>query len=375
MLAKAFDYLRIAETKPSDDTVTKRKNAAAELLSKLTDSNDPSLLAAATAVVVVGLDVDSANELQIVSAAYDAVRKHSPATPSSWREIPLDIRACIAIALGELISGMEKIKVRKSALLAAAFTLASRSARASSEDRYVELMLADLVATAQERISALAAKNRARGEMTQSVARKAPTAELLSSPELIATYIKGVLAELDGTARQLRREISLDREELDIVWWLQGRASHSFQNRAFSSLPRGDAALAAAIELERASQMPPARNSESLLSNQLSYRETSNEIKPISLKELLSELDASFRSTTLTDLADGTELAKQFPQVLPLTWVLTRIEETRGMDSWAAEALTVVGTPLSELRTPAEWSCLLFRERVALRLARDFQEA
>lgn len=375
MLAKTFDYLRIAEAKPSDDTVTKRKSAATELLSTLSGTDDPALLAAATAAVVVGLDTDSADESPIVAPAYEAIRKHAPATPSSWREIPLDLRACTAIALGELIAGMEKTKTRKPAALAAALTVASRGVRAPSQERYVELMLADLVSSAQSGLSALAAKNRARGEWTQSTGRKMPTAELLASPELTAAYIKTLITDSDAKVDQLRREIALDREELDTLWWLHGGASTSFDNRPFASLPRGDAALAAAVELESASSMPPPRSCEAMLAEQLNGRGAPAANDPVPLKRLLSDLDAKFRGTTLVDLGEGKDLAKQFPQVLPLTWVLTRIDETQGLDTWTADAPTVVGAPLDQQRTPAQWSCLLFRERVALSLAHDFQEA
>src|ERR1019366_7679400 len=102
MLNKTLEFLRIADTQPSDEKVQKRAESAQDLVAPLRDNR--SLLLGFVQGIIAGFtSTPFTQESQAVVLLIKAIKDHGT-LPHDLKENAVEPRAIAAIAVGELLT-------------------------------------------------------------------------------------------------------------------------------------------------------------------------------------------------------------------------------------------------------------------------------
>ena len=162
MLSKAFEFVRIADTNPSDEKVRRRKEAASSLLKLLGENRD--LMLSVLQGVVAGFNAAPlSQDSPAVQAVIDAVKERDTAFPNDLSENALELRSVAAIAIGELLTqGGSDQGSRGNAVLAALSLQSALAIRAPGTDKHLRAMFQTLEDAAQKLAMAASLKRRER---------------------------------------------------------------------------------------------------------------------------------------------------------------------------------------------------------------------
>src|SRR6266446_2070529 len=103
MLSRTFEWYRIVNPRPSSQTIDNRKAAAQDIVKAIDEAEDWHLLLGCAAGVVAGFEKRFAQDSPVVQCLVGAIREHESAFPQDLSENALALRACAAIALGEIV--------------------------------------------------------------------------------------------------------------------------------------------------------------------------------------------------------------------------------------------------------------------------------
>ena len=104
MLDRAFEWYRIVNALPTSQTIDNRKAAIVDLISSIDDADDQSIALDCACGVVAGFDQTLGHDAQTVQTLVSKLRAHESAFPQELSENALELRACAAIALGEILA-------------------------------------------------------------------------------------------------------------------------------------------------------------------------------------------------------------------------------------------------------------------------------
>jgi hypothetical protein len=154
--------------------------------------------------------------------------------------------------------------------------------------------------------------------------------ELLQAPLIsIATTLSNVSANLSAVSSHL----TIQDEELNVLWWLFGETSRDFQ-KPFRSFGRGPAAIIAASELADLLAFPPAPvSSESFLRQTLRSKDDTDPPPTTTLLDALKGIDKDWKQARATAVLNSLE---DFNSLCPLHLILMKTCEAKQEDDWPA---------------------------------------
>ena len=324
-------HVRIFDTAPDDDLVTKRTAAIKDLASRHNKSK---------AVPVI---LQSANDLAL---AVEAKGKVSDALSN-------DIQAAIRKAGAEaFVASEQPLQVTVVALLAAQQALANAAPTSGTvtsvtvlaaglwsalsfqpprTEAKVESLRSEVMALARENIIASATTSRERIPVAE--AEVAPAKEL--NPESVA---QSVNAGLKTVINALRTNAAIDREEIDLLWWVMAEWSELLKRRYSAAPDSVGTVLASGIEAGRMLRRMPGDAHRNLVLRHVTGT------APVSLAEVLTSLGDERLPMASLYAADQTLAA--CPAVFPLLTALTsgsashaKNKSKRKISEWAERAL------------------------------------
>src|ERR1019366_5213776 len=250
MLSRTYEWYRIADAVPSDDTISKRRAGCLELVSDV--ASDPQLIAECVELAILGVSGDRGVASRLVELTVACIRNHQPAFPQDLSENALAVQACCAIAIGEVIGGDTAVPSRVRTL-AAVLTKAATSVRPPVQERYLRAIIDTLSKSATDSLQQAAEAARRREPLSMvALDRIQPPTELGD----FASFWEGARKAWRDFAAAAERQSQADREELEVLWWVYGGHSQT-TGELLSKMKLGAAILCCGAEIADRVLVPP----------------------------------------------------------------------------------------------------------------------
>ena len=318
-------FVRIFEPDPSDDFVAKRKTAIRQLKTLfLKRPSAGKLMSLASETFGVFQDPPVVPESQ-AGAIEGAIKKQSESFVRDGRD--LEISVCAMIAVVHAIQGDGKVNEgwADADVLAMAVWSGASFLPANPEPKLEELR-SQAMAAAKHRVLESSFDTRAR--------RSVPEFGQFGDDALDAeAFGKATGATIDA----LRYNAALDREELDMLWWVLGDTSNVLE-KPLASLSPETRAIVSGIELGAFLRGLPGQSHRNLCTRGV------GEAEPMTLPGVLEALGddrmtlaASFANEALVD-----EAASVFPLLNGIragSSALAGSKVVRPLKEWCARAL------------------------------------
>lgn len=316
-------HVRIFEPAATDDFVTKRDLAIKDLRGQFVKQNTVGELFALGADVVRGAFLEADMPQPLVDKIAAALKKQSASFVAD--DCTLEMRICGALAAGQVVTtGGKSDEWAVGDVVAMAIWLATDFIP-PLPDPNLEALRVDLHAAGRQRVLRTAIESRDRKAVPDVGVFGGDTV----SPESFAKALAAVPA--------LRYNAALDREELDLLWWLY--AGHSIiLDRPLAGLSQATRAVITGIELGSLMRRLPSQSHRNLVLRDIAPDQS------MSLNELLEAIDGD--RATIADTLDGETLLGHAPDVFPLLTGIVRgtasgtaAQQPRSMGDWAARAI------------------------------------
>ena len=317
--------VRIFDPDPDDDLVTKREAAINHLRTQLLKRRSvPDLMAIGSGICGVFLDSPSIPDV-LADQIEAAIKKSSRSFVRDERD--LEIGVCAAAAVVQSINSKAKSWQAGSAsdILAVSVWSALEFLPVCKEPKLEEFR-AMAVDAARNRILKAGLETRARSSV--------PKLGVLEDGELSNEAISSAI---EPTLNALQINADLDREEIDILWWVLGGVSNILE-RPLQSLPPAVRVVTTGVEIGALMRALPTQSHRNLALRGL------DEADPLPLPEILRafgedrlRIAATFQEESLIDHA---------PLVFPLLAAVRSGKATRpgadvarSLSEWGARAL------------------------------------
>ena len=364
MLNKAFEFLRIADPKPSNEKVGMRTKAAADLVTKLAKKENQSVLLTFLQGVVAGFDNPPfTQESAAVVALIKAIKEHGgdATLPEDLKENALELRALAGMVVGELLEKSLKDGMSDEGMLAA-LGISAASLRPATKDKHLEWMRNELLAHAGKVLQQGAAVRRQRGTPAFSELNDIK----LPEEEDQVGHWKEVLPAIRAALSEAKAQAMIDREETDTLWWMFAGFSE-IEQKPLAKLSPSAAALAAGVELGRHALLPPSPSATAMVERALTSGRKATALAAITLEDAASEWTDPLLNGLVPGDEKGGSAVSQCPALLPLASACRRLREGRGA-KLGEEFSSATGLALDEPHSPVVWGAQAFRETVFLRV-------
>ena len=328
--------VRIFEPEPDDDFVTKRNTVIRALNLKFLKKRTISDLMALGSGVCQGFCNPPSMPDAIATQVEAAIKKQSASFVQDGRDLEMSV--CAAAAVVQSIESRVKTTDTWHAadVLAVALWSALSFLPACTEPKLEEFRTL-AVAAARKRILDNSLETRARHDVPEFGAFGGEK-----------TTSKTFASATASTVDALRLNAELDREEINLLWWVLGGVSEIFE-RPLQSLSPEVRAVTAGVEIGALMRSLPTQSHRNLALRGI------EEAAPLPLPELLAVLGEN-RLVVATSFKDA-PLIDEAPLVFPL---LSAVCSGEG---------TGLGADLP--RSLAEWGARALLERSVLQLHRD----
>ncbi|KUZ74806.1 GTPase-associated system all-helical protein GASH [Burkholderia ubonensis] len=320
-------HLRITGLVPSNDDVDSRRAAVANLAATWGKIKNVNEIIEKAAAIAESLGGDGVPAAEFGTEIQAAVQKHASAF--LYAERPLEVGVCAGMAA---VSMMKSEPGDHGWTIVDLYTNALWSALAfqpvlTEEKR--ENLRREVFDRAQRRSLDSAEKARERKSVVE------PTDLVITITEEDKTTTNFKKAALD-TIEALRRNATLDREEIDFLWWSQLNRSRLL-NRPLAKISEATRLVASGIEASSHLRRLPAEVHRDLVLR------TADADPELDLAEVLAEIGGDRNA-----LAAGiqTQNVITYPTVFPLlNAIVTGVtecegaKEKRGASTWGARAL------------------------------------
>ncbi len=359
MLSKAFEWYRIVNVRPTSQTIDNRIAAAREVIKAIDEEESRNLALGCVAGVVAGFEAKFPQDSPVVQSLVGAVRAHESAFPQDLSENALELRWCAAVALGEIMVRNGDQATDTTALLVASVLRSGLGARPSPRGKYLKQLLVELDSAAAKAL-AFAALSRRRRPVTLGQG----FGQLQEPTEPLAAW-KSLVPALKAAMKEIAEQSAIDREELNVLWWMFSGASNT--GRPIANMPSGAAALCCGAELGGQCLIPPTSGLEAMVRRAYETGRSPKEMTDRSIEELAVDWDPEPLDVLVPD-EDARRLAQTYPSLFPLSWLCDRLLASKGATGWADEFERMTDIPRNHARPPADWAIQAFRERVACRV-------
>lgn len=358
MKSNVFEWLRAADLKPDNEMVTTRIAAVAELDTKIREEGG-ELLLGAVAAVIGGWERSG-----VTSGTFDTVlacvHAQTPAFSSAIAENGLHLRILCALGLSELLHSEEATADDK--LLTSSLLMSGLGLKPREVGQHLNRVFDELESFSRRELQYQAVASRE---------RTPPNWDTLNTLTTLTGDLNKFCQKLIPTIRELFDHIQnqhrIDREELEVMWWLHNGYSDRLGRAVKSATP---ALAATAIGVELADRIaPPATIGLLELVTQATLRDlpaADSTARP--LGRIVADLGEIGRKLLAPSHDDLKDFVRRAGSLFPLTWLFMRLEESRGAIGWEAEFLAQTGVAPNRELTPGELARQAFVERQSQRV-------
>lgn len=362
MLSKAFEWYRIVSPRPTSQTIDNRTASVRDLIGAIDEGEDRDLVLAYAAGVIVGFEGRVPQDSPDVQSLVKAVRAHESAFPQDLSENDLELRYCASVALGEIMVRNGDQNPDTTALLVASLLRSGLFVRPWPRGNHLKRLLADLGDAAAKVLISGALRRRRHVTVGSRF-------ESIQEPTEPLSVWKSLVPELTTAMKEIAEQIAIEREELNVLWWMFSGAS-SKTGETIASMTSGAAALCCGAELGGQCLLPPASSLEAMVRRAYETGRRPREMTDKSIEELAADWNDDLLSGLVPD-EDARRFARAYPTLLPLSWLCDRLFASKGVTGWTGEFEQMTGIPRNYRRPPADWAIQAFRERVAYRIYAD----
>lgn len=338
-MADIATHVRIFCAEPSDELVDKRTAAIQELSQELAKKSHSSQLLNLANSVAIGITAPGALRAELATNVEAAIRRHSTAFVRAEHE--LEVLVCLILALCQhLTASKANTGGRTQAEMLAAALWSALSFQSPRPEPKLEALRSELMAVAKALVLESGEDGRKRAmvpdfsvEVAEEEAESAGTED-----DEFASFKEAFKLGTDPTIAALRSNASLDREELDLLWWVLGDWSRLLDER-ISTMAPAIAAVTCGIEIGSLLHKLPATAHKHLV-----LRNVADDTLPLSLSELV-EMFGTRKDRLLAPVADK-QLLSDYPAVFPLLHGVSMgrlakgdANEKRAICDWGARAL------------------------------------
>jgi hypothetical protein len=366
MLNKTLEFLRIADTQPSDEKVQKRTESAQDAEASLRD-NRALLLDSLQGIVAGFTSTRFTQESEAVVLLIKAIKDHG-ALPHDLKENAVELRAVAAIAVGELLTQHPEGVATNEAVLAALAIRAALSLRPAATEKHIKWMLDTLLDASDDVLQAAARLRRKRG--TPALQKLAAIKESTPTTDLWAVVVPSVKSALQEATAQA----AIDGEEIETLWWMFSAYSE-VGKKPLADLEPVAAAFCSGIELAQRGLLPPSLSAVAMVKRAVESGREAATLAPISLQDSAKHLSDRMLNTLSPVSGSVADAISSYPALLPISWTCRRLRECKnGSQKLGKELKAATGISSSLSCPPAEWGAQVFRERILQRFLTDNEE-
>ncbi len=300
-------YARIFAAVPDDDLVGKRTSAVKDLGAKIVKGNQIPVLLQYANDIALAVDASAGAPATLLGDVQASVRKTAVAFVAE--EAPLEATVCALMAALQVIEGGKPSRsvLTSVDLFAVGLWSALGFQSARKEAKFEELRVAVLA-----RAQALIASSAEAGRLRHAI----PDVVAVAPAELDGTNLAKTVNEATNPALSaLRYNAQIDREEIDLLWWVIGDRSRLLGHRFSATSTPVATALAAGLEAgEIVRRVPGAAH------RNLAQRQGGAADEAYTLKELLQALGDD--RVKLAVSFEGDAQVTSYPAVFPLLHAL-----------------------------------------------------
>lgn len=332
-MAEIAKYVRIFNANPADDFVAKRVlavNAIEAAIKKKVSTNE--ILEFANGLVSAIEQPEQTNAV-VNGVSVAALKKNSAAFVPDDEQ--LQLLTCTLVAV---IQYLEKAKAyaqkpNPEFILAVALWSGLSFQKPIQNQEKLESLRLEVLQTATKIAQDIAHTSRNRKETKPRTPITAPAANTF------AAFVTDLEASYGKLVDAYRTNALLDREEIDILWWILGGWS-SLCKLQISSLNPIQSVLVSSIEIGKLLQRFPATAHTHLVCKGLAQGDEYN------AQEVLEQLGA-LREKLIINY-DTKEVTRHFPKIFPVSGILLRPNEfpvadiKRPLHEWGARLLLEV---------------------------------
>lgn len=367
MLNKTLEFLRIADTQPSDEKVRKRRESAQDLLTSLRDSRD-ILLAFLQGVVAGFASAPFTQESPAVALIIKTIKDKDATLPHDLKENAVELRAVAAIAVGELLTQQPEGIPTKEAILASLSVRSALSLRPAATEKYIKWMLDTLLNASDEVLQTAARLRRKRG--TPALQKLAGIKEATPTTDLWAVVVPSVKSAL----QEVTAQAATDREEIETLWWMFSDYSET-EKKPLTSLEPAAVAFCSGIELALRALLPPSLSAVAMVKRAVESKREPSTLGPVSLQVAAKHWSATMLNALSPVDGKRAEAVSRYPVLLPLSWACSRLRDNKdSAQKLGKEIAGATGIPSNHSQSPMEWGAQVFRERILQRVLTDTEE-
>jgi len=359
------DWYKLIDITPPEEAVyEKRKQAIDEITELILGASDWKFLAACVVGTARGFDI-LGEDAEFTQAIIKCYQTHIVSLPSNLADNALELRVAAGLALEEIFSRAtaEEDDTRNDTSVAAPLFLSTLGLILTPPELHLADRINGLKSKAENLLETNAQELRERQDLNFSNFEKLPL------PPDQANWTS-FLEQIQNAFNQLEQQVAADKEELEILWWLQNGISKKL-NQSFISMPAFRAAVYVGLELAEMAILPPVYNMVAIVQKAVEKDRKASDIKPKPLKQIINRKETNTWSLLAPANKSTNEFVASFPPLFPLSWLGVRLQESRGSAAWEEEFIKRSGVSVDQPFTPLEIAEQVFREQIALRIYED----
>jgi hypothetical protein len=365
MQRNLVDWYKMIDIAPADEALfEKRRQAIEEIKKMVLDSSNWDFLASCIVGAASGFDI-LGKDSEFTQAIIKCYQTHIVSFPSNLADNALELRVAAGLVIEEIFScaPAQEGDTKNDTEVAAPLFLSTLGLIPAPLEAHLADRMLQLKSTAENLLETDARELRARNDLNLSSFESFPL------PPDQANWTK-FITQIQSAFNQLEQQVAADKEELEILWWLQNRFSKRL-NESFSNMPAFKAALYVGLELAETILLPPLNSMVAIVQKAVENDRNASDIKPKPLKLIFSRKKTDTWALLAPADKSTNEFVASFPSLFPLSWLGMRLQESKGSAAWEEEFSKRTGVLVDQPFTPVKIANQVFREQIALRIYKD----
>jgi hypothetical protein len=346
--------------------ITRRKAIVTSILSSFDSEEDVNEAVRLVSAAITGLSPAIQADVEYAATLTDATKEHHQAFPSHLSENALDLQLTACLAVGEILARKKIQGMWLEPLFAiAALSVSAYRLQPRASGTHLQSVHEALLASSNLLLARRALNARKRPELDLSeIEEFSPHSDVLS----FWNQLKPIL---ETALESLKRASEVDRDELEVLWWLYNDESCIFAS-SLSTLNAFDVAFSCSIELIDRAICPAPSSLKGIINGLVIRAAGKSKSAGKSIKTVLAAWTPEIIAALVPSDDQTKNIVKEWPKVLPLTWIANRVAESGVTTGWENEFAARTGSAATAKFTPEAFAEQIYAERTAQRLLFPF---
>ena len=344
---------------PGEALFEKRSMVLTEIRKLVLDAEEWNYVVAVVAGVTGGFELVG-EDADFTSAVIQSHKSHLLSFQSHLADNSLELRVSCGAIIEEIITDdlntdEDGLPMVTALLLQSATKLASQPS-----ERYLADNLNRLNKAAENYLEKKAQELRHRATFDFAIL------EEISSPPAEEEEWITFRDQLVSILRAFEQKTNADREELELLWWLQSGYSKKLK-QPFANLSPICTAIYAGLEVSEMVMLPPINSTFAVVRNAVEKNKGKQFGSAKALPQWVTSREIkSWKLLAPTRKGSYTEVSA-CPSIFPLSWLGLQLKEDSSATSWQNDFETRTGLSITKPLTPAEIAEQIYREQIAIR--------